>query len=234
MSVNALVETFSALGGEFISPASDIQKKLQNIKVFLFDWDGVFNNGNKGGDTPSGFSEADSMGTNLLRFGHWLRHQQLPFTAIITGENNTAAIQLAEREHFNSIYYQVRDKATALKHLQTTYNIKLEEVAFCFDDVLDLPIAKQCGLRFMINRSSSPLFAEYVKQQHNCDYISAHSGGQHAVREICELILGLTEKFTTVVEERCAFSPLYQSYLQTRNAGDTQRFTQQQGTLVQT
>ena len=191
----------------------------------FFDWDGVFNDGSKTGDSGSSFNEADSMGTNLIRFGYWLQYKKLPFTAIITGEQNTSAINLSEREHFNAIYLKTRNKAAALEHLEKQFNITPNQIAYCFDDVLDLPIAKVCGLRFLIRRAGSPLFANHAKQQQLCDYISGQQGGMHAVREICELILGLSGQFENVIEKRCEFGDDYRTYLEMRNNPQIEKFS---------
>src|SRR4051812_41410645 len=92
--------TFTSIGGKFISDASSISKKLEGIKAFIFDWDGVFNNGQKLGSGSSSFSEVDSMGTNLLRYSHFLKHDKLPLTAIISGERNETAFYFCQRECF--------------------------------------------------------------------------------------------------------------------------------------
>ena len=55
-------------GASGISP-----DRLDKIKAFVFDWDGVFNNGAKDSEGASPFNEVDAMGTNLLRFNHHLR-----------------------------------------------------------------------------------------------------------------------------------------------------------------
>jgi 3-deoxy-D-manno-octulosonate 8-phosphate phosphatase (KDO 8-P phosphatase) len=224
-----VIQAYSTLGGEFITPPETLAGRLDSIHAFLFDWDGVFNAGTKGEKSSSTFSEADSMGINLLRFGYWLTHGRLPFVAIMTGENNPSAVQLAEREHFTAIYYQTRDKGSALTHLERTFDIKAECVAFCYDDVLDLAVAARTGLGFRINRLGSPLFARYAGTKNFCDYVTANSGMQNGVREVCELILGLTGRFINVVEKRCAFDDDYRRYLEVRNALETQRYTYSQG-----
>jgi len=194
---------FENQGGEFISSPSLILEKLKDIKAYIFDWDGVFNTGTKTDTVGSGYSEVDSMGLNLLRFGYWLaNHQELPYVAIITGENNQTGIKLAEN----------------------AFNLKPEEVAFFFDDVLDFPISSLCGLRFMVNRQGSPMFAKYVKQMHYADYISGQTGGSFAVREISELILGLLGQYETAVKERADFSDLYTKYLAQREENDLKKF----------
>jgi len=215
----------SRTGGSFATPVDAVAERLQHIDAFLFDWDGVFNNGFKQGETGSGFSEADSMGTNLLRFGYWLIHGRLPFFGIITGELNPAAVALAEREHYNAIYFKTRNKLAALEHLQQAFDLEPQRIAYGFDDVLDLPIARSCGLRFLVTRKSSPLFDEYVKQEKLCDYLSGQTGGDHAVREICELILGLFGQYEQVVTLRSTFDAKYKDYLDLRNAGKTKRFS---------
>jgi len=225
--MNETINLFERAGGEFISSPSFIQEKLKNIKAFIFDWDGVFNNGQKSDGSSSSYTEADSMGTNLLRFGHWLKNsEKLPITAIITGENNKTAIKLAKREHFNNIYYKIPNKAIALEHITKLYGIDKSEVAFCFDDVIDLPIAKQCGLRFMVRRNASVKFKQYIIKNNYCDYITAQEGRNNAIREISELILSLNNVFDEVIEERTNFSETYQRYLKQRNSINTEEYSE--------
>ena len=46
------------------------------------------------------------MGTNLLRFAWWLRDRgSLPFTGILTGQDNPTAVRLAERERFQAVAF---------------------------------------------------------------------------------------------------------------------------------
>ena len=213
MNLENIATIFEKNGGEFSLPFSTITEKLANIKAFLFDWDGVFNAGIKGENVHSTFSEADSMGTNLLRFSYWLKTGKIPFTAIITGENNLSAFKLAKRECFNAVYYGFNHKIQALEHIKQYYLIEDKEVSFCFDDVLDLSLAQQAGLRFVMRRNASPLFLEYIKKNNLGDYISANEGQNHAVREICELILGLNNQYEDVLNQRIAYNEAYQQYL---------------------
>jgi 3-deoxy-D-manno-octulosonate 8-phosphate phosphatase (KDO 8-P phosphatase) len=165
------------------------------------------------------------MGINLLRFGFWLsNNHQLPFVAIITGENNQTAIKLAERENFHHIYFSFKNKALAFEHFLNAFSLKADEIAFFFDDVLDFPIAKLCGLRFMVNRNGSPLMDKYVRQMQYCDYISGQVGGNNALREMSELILGLLDQYENAVKERTEFGTLYNSYLEQRGKMELKMF----------
>ena len=220
-----IASIFELNGGEFSLPFSSIAEKLKTIKAFVFDWDGVFNAGIKGENTHSTFSEADSMGTNLLRFSYWLKTGKIPFTAIITGENNLSAFKLAKREGFNTVYFGFNHKIQALEHIKQHYLIEHKEVSFCFDDVLDLSLAQKVGLRFVIRRNASPLFLEYIKNNHLGDYISANEGQNHAVREVCELILGLNNQYEAILNQRIAYNEAYQQYLSEKKVIKTEFFT---------
>lgn len=227
-------ELFEMQGGEFISSPSVIQEKLKYIKAYIFDWDGVFNSGTKGKSKSSNYSEVDAMGTNMLRFGYWLaNNKELPIVSIITGERNSSSIYLAEREHFNHIYFNFKNKAVAFEHLLKTYNLKPEEVAFCFDDILDFSITKQCGLRFMVGREGSPLFKKYGIKKGYVDYISGQQGGNFAIREISELILGLLNQYDHALDERIAFGVHYSEYLKQRNIHDVKQFVFKAGGVKQ-
>ncbi|MEN7551367.1 phosphatase [Rapidithrix thailandica] len=223
--------TFEQIGGTFVTSIQEIARKKKKIKAFLFDWDGVFNAGYKGEGASSLFAEADSMATNLIRFNYWFKHRELPFTGIITGENNQSAIQLSKRERFQAVYFKIKNKADALKDLEERYGVLPEEVCYFFDDVLDLPIAKVCGLRVLLNRTASPVFKAYMINNQLCDYITAHSGGEHGVREAGELLLSIDGSFNTVVEERLAYSENYQQYIAERNAQVPEYFIQEAGAI---
>lgn len=216
---------FYARGAEFLSPPEEMAQVHAGIRAYVWDWDGVFNNGYKGGEAGSPFGEPDSMGLNLLRFAYWLRHDRLPYVAVITGEPNPAALALARREHLHAVYFKMKDKREALAHL--TYHNKLtnEQVAYTFDDVLDLSLAAEAGLGLLVRRAASPLLEQYVRTHNLADYVTAHEGGQHAVREVCELLMGLDDVFDGVVTERAAFSPRYQAYLYERNQQATHFYT---------
>jgi 3-deoxy-D-manno-octulosonate 8-phosphate phosphatase (KDO 8-P phosphatase) len=105
-------------------------------------------------------------------------------------------------------------------------------VAFVFDDVLDLSVASKAQLRFMVRRTASPLLMQYVRINRLADYITAHSGNNHAVREICELLLGLSGMYETVVSKRSAYDAQYARYIETRNQIPTMFFTREAEGIV--
>ncbi len=218
--------------GEFVTSPALIREKLHNIRALIFDWDGIFNSGAKGA-IPSNFNEIDSMGINMLRFGFYLLHKAIPFTAIVTGENNETAFHWAAREHLDVIYFKVKDKKTILPELEKKYGIQPDEILFVFDDILDLSLAGETGLRFLVRHSANPLFIEYCRQNRLCDYITRNSGDQKAVREISELSLYLTGKFTETIEGRVQFEGPYHDFLQLKTNLRTKTFKASSGGFIE-
>ncbi len=217
-NANDIKQSFENIGGEFISPLSVFAERLPKIKAFVFDWDGVFNSGFKQDNAGSPFSEPASMGLNMLRFSGFLKDGEVPLIFIITGENNLPAIKLAQREHFAGVYLSIRNKLAALKHINKEFGIASNQVAFSFDDILDLGLAKEVALRFQVNRLANPLMDTFVRANGLVDYKTATDGNNHAVREICELIIGLNKNYNQTISQRMKFTDTYQRYLTKRNS----------------
>jgi 3-deoxy-D-manno-octulosonate 8-phosphate phosphatase (KDO 8-P phosphatase) len=215
-------EKFTHLGGIFLSSQDVISEKLQSTKGIIFDWDGVFNNGIKGSESASGFSEADSMGLNMFRFNQWRLTGKIPITCIITGENNSSAVEFAKREHLHAVYSRFANKITALNHLSKTYTISFRELAFVMDDILDLSASSQCNLSFCIRRNASPLFQEFVSTVMPCDYITANEGGKHAIRELCEMLIGIGGQYKETIQSRIFYDEAYKQYITERNLINTE------------
>jgi len=120
---------FSGPGGKFSTPVKELKLKLSKTRAIIFDWDGVFNNGLKSDSSGSAFSEPDAMGVNLLRLSFWLAHHKMPPTAILSGEENKAALYLAKREHFSSVYFKSTNKIKSLHHFMKEHGLAPEEAA---------------------------------------------------------------------------------------------------------
>ncbi|RYE24561.1 MAG: phosphatase [Sphingobacteriales bacterium] len=219
--------------GVFVTEPLQILQRLRRIKAFVFDWDGVFNNGEKNDNGTSSFNEVDSMGTNLLRFDHFLHHGSLPIVAVISGENNKAAATLARRESFNAVYSGIKFKTEALQHLCEVHGIKPEEIAFVFDDVLDFSIAEKAGIRIMVQRSCNPLLTQYAVKHKLVDYLTENAGGKGALREATEFIMSFGGKFDESIKHRMNFSDTYQQYLTERNQSTPLFYTSKDSQIIE-
>ncbi len=214
MKVNIAPENY--FKGVFVSSATTLKQKLKQVKVLVFDWDGVFNDGRKNIEGHSNFSEVDSMGINLMRFSFYLTYKKLPITAVITGENNQLAFSFAKRECLNAVYYKAANKEMALMHLCDQYKISPADVLFVFDDVLDFSAAKLAGVRFMVGRGANPLLNEFAAENRIVDYITRFDGAHNAIREVSEIVMSMGNNFDITVDNRMRFSEAYQDYLALR------------------
>jgi 3-deoxy-D-manno-octulosonate 8-phosphate phosphatase (KDO 8-P phosphatase) len=222
MRPEAELEVFGKLGGTFVTPILTLVERARDIRGFVSDWDGVFNQGAKGEGAESTYSEPDSMGTNLLRYALWRQHGAMPIAALITGADNPSARSFALREHFHAIYFGARNKTGAIESLCRNHRVSSERLVCIFDDVNDLGMAFACGIRVYVQRSASPLLRDYVVRQGLCDYVTAHPSERHAVREVCELLLGLLGAFDAVVGSRVAWDASYAAYFAERQAVTTE------------
>ena len=137
------------------------------------------------------------------------------------------------RECFHSAYYKVANKIDAAEHLCKMHKIQLHEIAFIFDDVLDLNLAQRSGLRIYIPRKANSLLNAYVIKHKLADYFTAASSGQFAVRESCELIMGSYGIFEDVVTQRSEFSDNYKKYIELRRAVKPDFFTAKDGAICE-
>lgn len=210
------VQAFEKLGTRLLHPPEELAERVKRVKAIVFDWDGVFNDGWKDREGGSPFSEVDSMGVNLLRFALWQQHRKMLPCAIITGQHNPYAERFAEREHLDAVFMGFSHKPEAFDSFLETHELEADEVAFLFDDVLDLPVARRCGIRILMKRESSPLMEAHVIAQGDADVITALSGGQHGIREACELLMTLNGNGAATIEHRVGFTAEYQAYLSMR------------------
>jgi 3-deoxy-D-manno-octulosonate 8-phosphate phosphatase (KDO 8-P phosphatase) len=226
-SVNpSLFKIFERMGGKFVTPPEALQKKFLRIRALVFDWDGVFNAGEKGESVTSHFTEPDSMGSNMLRFGLWMPQKKMPVVAVITGVDNRSAMHLARREHFQAVYSGIQRKRLALEHLCAAHGLRPEQIAYLYDDINDLDVAARCGVRILVDRAASPMFRYYVMIKKLADYVTGSTAGRYGVREAAELMLALLGRYVEAVDARVAWDRDYQTYLTERQSILTQFYTQ--------
>jgi 3-deoxy-D-manno-octulosonate 8-phosphate phosphatase (KDO 8-P phosphatase) len=120
------------------------------------------------------------------------------------------------------VYHGSRNKTAAIEQLCGAYDVSSEQLICIFDDVNDLGMSFGCGIRVLVRRNASPLLHDYVMRQHLCDYVTAHPADRNAVREACELLLGLLGSFDAVVASRVAWDEGYKRYFAERQAVTTE------------
>ena len=219
-----IAELFRSKGAKIISEEYIFAENLPKIKALIFDWDGVFNEGWKGDGVLSPFSEIDSMGINMLRFALWLKSGEIPKVFIVTGLKNLSAQAVANRESFSALYLECVNKTFAMEHIYKSFGIESSEMICFFDDILDVPMAKDCGLRMYVHRKSKLLFEKYLTENSLCDYVTMSESGEPAIREICEFLLGMGGMYNETIAQRIQFSDQYKEYLDQRKQSELQLF----------
>lgn len=199
MELTQLEDAFVDIGGHFLKSAFDLREKMQDIKAIVLDWDGVFNNGEKGIDGSSSYSLVDTEGLDRFRFGYFMAQKRMLKTAVISETENPLCRKWATTSHLDNVYLNAIDKRKAFHDFCEKHSITPEEVIYVFDDVNDLPVAALAGMRLAVGRLSSPLFIEYIEQKRLADYITSCQGNEHAVREASELLLALIDQHFKVM-----------------------------------
>ena len=220
------IETLlKANGAVLCQSMASFTTRLNAVSAFLFDWDGVFNAGEKVGNLGSPFYEADSMGINLLRFSYWKLKGQVPVVALLSGEKSETSLNWAKRESLHACYYKCSNKLTAFQHFLAKNDLNADQVAYFFDDVLDLGVAQAGGLRIFFPRKNNPIFNHFVVENKLADYICSTHGGNFALREATEFLIYANGNFEAVIQERMHHTSSYKSYLVERNSNKPKYYT---------
>lgn len=157
----------------------DIIEKAKNIKLVIFDVDGVMTDGglffdNNGGEYKA-FNSLDGHGLRMLQ-------ECGVKVAIITGRKS-ALVEHRMRDLGVTLLYQgYRDKTPAFEALLKEVNLDKDEITYVGDDVVDLPIMSQLDFAIAVQNAHP-----FVKQ--HAHWITSRSGGYGAVRDVCEFIL---------------------------------------------
>jgi 3-deoxy-D-manno-octulosonate 8-phosphate phosphatase (KDO 8-P phosphatase) len=102
--------------------------------------------------------------------------------AIITGRESNIVQSRMQALGVTHILQGIEDKMSVYHSLINELHLHNHEVAYIGDDVVDLPIMKDCGLGVAVF-DAHPLVLQ------GADLITTTKGGFGAVREICDLFL---------------------------------------------
>ena len=152
---------------------------MTGIKAIALDVDGVLTDGGfwwgPNGEEWKRFSFTDIMGLSLARKAG-LR------IALISGEDSPLVDRLAAKMGITDVHKNCKDKAEALRRFADRNQLPLDEICFMGDDVNDLGALEIAGL------SAAPADARGAVIE-KVSFISGHTGGNGAVRELIDAIL---------------------------------------------
>jgi 3-deoxy-D-manno-octulosonate 8-phosphate phosphatase (KDO 8-P phosphatase) len=158
------------------APLFDIDK----INVFIFDFDGVLTNNyvfiDQNGIESVSCSRADGLAFDVL---HKLKKQSY----ILSTEKNQVVKARAKKLKIPAIH-GVNDKVNALHKLKKNEGLDFKDVLYMGNDLNDYGAMQLCGIS-VCPADSHPKIKEIS------DFVLKTKGGNGAVRELLEDILGL-------------------------------------------
>ena len=153
------------------------QALLKNIKMVIFDFDGVFTNNqvivHQDGTESVICNRSDGLGLDMLRK---LGIQM----AIVSTEKNPVVLARAKKLRLDC-FHSTEIKADKVKKLAKKKGIALNQVAYVGNDINDLESLKIVGVPITV-ADAYPEIKKIAK------IILTRNGGHAAVRELCELI----------------------------------------------
>jgi 3-deoxy-D-manno-octulosonate 8-phosphate phosphatase (KDO 8-P phosphatase) len=191
----------------------DAEARARRVRLIIFDVDGVLTDGgiwifpapapsatttdhaaqmeSKGGYAISsqsmveakGFNAHDGTGVSLARLGGMKM-------AIITKRISETVALRARDLRIEYVYMGQAYKMQATREIMAKENITLDQICYVGDDVIDLPVMRDCGFAVAVANAR-----EQVKAA--AHYVTPHEGGRGGARDAIEFILeakGLLEK----------------------------------------
>ena len=150
------------------------------FKLIIFDFDGVFTDGNIIFDNNSNplkhYNAKDGMGIFQLH------EKEIPIGVISGWRYNPSQEAILNHLKIKRISLGSNKKLTILKEWCEELNIELKDVAYMGDDINDLEVMKEVGFVACPNDAVTE-----VKEI--ADFISNKPGGNGAIREFCDFIL---------------------------------------------
>lgn len=168
----------------------ELEKVAKNIKLVIFDVDGVLTDGGiyftDDGREIKKFNVKDGLGLT------WLTQTDIT-VAIITGRNSPIVAERMKALKINHVYQGRMNKLETYHNLLNALNLDHSQVAYVGDDAIDVAIMKQCILPIA------------VADAHDCaksvaKWVTRNKGGYGAGREVCDLLLTTQDKMTEILE----------------------------------
>jgi len=157
----------------------DILERAAQIKLVIFDVDGVLTDGSlflgDDGLEYKAFNSRDGHGMKMLQ-------QAGVIVAIITGRTSKVVEYRMESLGIQHVYQGQHDKRIAFAELLEKLDLSTDEVAYVGDDVVDLPVMSKVGLAIAVQDAHSMVLKHAHWQTPSC-------GGRGAGRDVCEMLM---------------------------------------------
>lgn len=134
-----------------------------------------------------GFHAHDGTGISLARLAGIK-------TGLITKRISETVALRARDLKMDHVYQGIQDKAGVMRQILEKDAITTADVAFVGDDVIDLPVMRNCGLAIAVKNARPEVKAE-------AHFVTTHAGGEGAARDAVEYILKAQGKWKKAVDD---------------------------------
>jgi 3-deoxy-D-manno-octulosonate 8-phosphate phosphatase (KDO 8-P phosphatase) len=179
-------------GGHGVSEIVEekLHEKIKKVRLLILDVDGVMTDGkiiiDDVGNEVKHFNVRDGHGIKML-MKHGID------VVLLTGRRSKVVEHRAKDLGISEVHQGAHDKLSVFEAILRVKSLRYENIAFIGDDIVDVPVLKRAGFSVAVADA-----AEHVKK---CvDYITHHSGGAGAVREVCEMILEAQDKWGDIAK----------------------------------
>jgi len=168
----------------------ELIEKIRTIRLLVLDVDGVMTDGkiimDDMGREIKNFDVKDGHGIKILmRYGIDV--------VLLTGRQSVVVEHRAKDLGIGEVHQGIFNKRGIFEEILLQRSLSYENIAFIGDDIVDIPLLKRVGFSVAVADAS-----EDVKK---CvDYVTKKTGGDGAVREVCELILQAQDKWVDVAK----------------------------------
>lgn len=157
----------------------NVLPRAKDVKLLLLDVDGVLTDGTitytHGGDELKGFNTQDGFGLRILQDAG-------VDVGLITARTSEAVTRRATDLRMRYVYQGAGNKNQIYEEILRQSGLRPMQTAYMGDDWLDLHLLGRVGF------AAAPANAvEEVRQR--VHYVTTRTGGNGAVREVCEIIL---------------------------------------------
>lgn len=169
---------------------SELTLRAKAVRLLVLDVDGVLTDGKlyygNAGEELKTFSTLDGQGIKILQ-------ESGVTVAIITARSSTLVNNRAANLGIRHVIQGASNKLQSLQQLQQQLSVGMEHTAYVGDDLPDLACIRRVGLGITVanGHNSAKQYAAHT---------TAASGGNGAVREVCDLILQAQGNYDSAIE----------------------------------
>ncbi|MDP4680712.1 MAG: HAD hydrolase family protein [Cyclobacteriaceae bacterium] len=150
---------------------------IDNIQAIVFDFDGVFTDNtvfiDQFGNESVRCSRSDGIGLTRLK--------NIGLTLAIMSTETNQVVSIRAKKLKIECWQSIDDKGRAIEEYSKKKNIPLNNICFLGNDINDLPALLKVGYPAAVADA-------YEEVKSLAKYVTMKTGGNGAVREICDLI----------------------------------------------